>query len=135
MIGVLLRMFSRPKSDPAPVTTEAVPRSSVLPAEIVAAIECVTVIFRQSRADDDDAAPIIWGTFGRWAWNGTSDAANRILKVWPDLSEKQAMRAAKLLAGQIARQNRKQFASYRPRGMTSLEMFDDAERKFLGDWG
>lgn len=123
MIGALQRFLR-----PAP----PVPASSTLPAELVLEIESASVVWRLSRADDPDAMPIIWAAnLGRWTWSGHENASRRVSRCYPELSEGQCLRAARLISAQLGRQNRRDFGRPRRCGVTYRQI-EAAEAEFFG---
>ncbi len=93
------------------------PAPSSLPHELLLAIETAHVLWRPSRADDEEAGPIVVVVgVGRWVWDGVEDAAARVAKSYPELPAAHHTRAAKLICGQIGRRNRQAFGKRGTRG-------------------
>lgn len=88
---------------------------SALPADLVVAIDAAEVFWRPSRADDEEAGPIVRVVgLGRWVFSDLSETADRVVRAYPELPSHLCSRAAKLILAQIARRNRES-AGRRPR--------------------
>ncbi|ULB09135.1 hypothetical protein ORIO_04230 [Cereibacter azotoformans] len=121
-MGWLARFFGGPASASVGAAAPAVasgapvsgdlPAGGRLPAELALAIEAANVIFRPGAGSgDDDRVYVELPGVGRWLFDGNEDAAERIGRVWGGaLSPAQLHRAARLLAAQIGRRNREDFA-------------------------
>lgn len=111
MLGLLTSLFGGSSADAGP------PAPSSLPQELLLAIETAHVLWRPSRADDEEAGPIVVVVgVGRWVWDGVEDAAARVAKSYPELPSAHHTRAAKLIRGQIGHRNRQAFGKRGPRG-------------------
>lgn len=80
--------------------------SDQLPAELVTLIETASVVER-SEPDPEFGGPqvvVMASRIGNFRWDGRSEAAARIGRAWPGLSEPQTMRAAGLLARVVSSQ-------------------------------
>lgn len=111
MLGRLTSLFGGGSANGGP------PAPSSLPRELLLAIETAQILWRPSRADDEEAGPIVMVVgVGRWVWDGVEDAAARVAKSYPELPGAHHTRAAKLIRGQIGRRNRQAFGKRGKRG-------------------
>ena len=117
MFGMLARIFCGPggsQEDEMEMTGSQNPR--YLPFELVVAIEAAEVFWRPSRADDDDAMPVVRIVgIGNWVFVDIADTAGRVARAFPDLPLPHCRRAAKLIAAQIGVRNRQAFNRRRSR--------------------
>jgi hypothetical protein len=78
-----------------------------LPPELVHAIGAADVHFRPSRDPDGaDRVLVRMPTVGSFAFDGTTEAADRIAAAWPEITPSQARQAAQMLAGEVAMRSR-----------------------------
>ncbi len=111
MFGLLASIFGSGTADGGP------PASQSLPHELLLAIDTAHVLWRPSRADDEEAGPIVVVVgVGRWVWDGIEDATARVAKSYPELPGTHHTGAAKLIRAQIGRRNRQAFGKRGPRG-------------------
>lgn len=74
--------------------------------ELLLAIECTQVIWRNSANTDHVPAPIVRvATLGNWAYTDRQEAVDRVAAKYPELSGQDCQRAARLIEAQIGRQN------------------------------
>ncbi|MFJ1293276.1 hypothetical protein ACEPPZ_14515 [Paracoccus yeei] len=77
---------------------KTVPAPGALPAELVATIQAARV--RRSPRPDAEGNEIVKVravTLGEFRWQGIEDAAERIERIWPELTPALCVRAAQLL--------------------------------------
>ena len=86
------------------------------PEDLASAIELASVTERGEI--DPENGPRIYVRcvgLGHFHWQGIEDAARRVLRGYPELSERQAKRAADLLAAKVASANRAAYRGARAR--------------------
>ncbi|MFU8865089.1 MAG: hypothetical protein ACNA7O_14330 [Rhodobacterales bacterium] len=97
MLTGILQRFGR--RDDAP------PKSDRLPAELVAAIEGASVVFRQGDGDDDALPVVRIPGLGSWKFDGLAETAERVAAAYPELSPMACRKAARLVAAQVGKRN------------------------------
>jgi len=101
MLTGLFNNLFRHDEPPAPA-----PPATALPSELVLAIETAEVFWRPSRANDDEAGPIVNVVgVGRWVYNTADEAADRVARAYPELPRNLCLRAAHLIYAQVGRRN------------------------------
>jgi hypothetical protein len=114
MIRALIERFRRPA------------RRSI-PPELLTAIELATVAER-SPADDGSPRILIRASgLGSWQWSGTTDAADRVARHFPDLPPAACRRAATLVAGRIGQQAKWVAEGKRPQRPRWVDRWRDDE--------
>lgn len=79
-----------------------------IPPELVAAIEAA-FCYERGQPDPETGEVRTYcrvATIGEWRWQGVDDARDRILRNWPELTPRQAGRAAVLVLAKVAQANR-----------------------------
>lgn len=111
MLGMFANLFRAAPAEIEGAADDMAARAPrYLPDELVLSIDTAEVFWRPSRADDEDAAPVVRIVgVGMWCFNGIQDAAERVAKAYPDLPPAHCHRAAKLISAHIGRRNREAF--------------------------
>lgn len=87
-----------------------------LPPELVAALHVAAVDFRATPDPTDGGTRcyVSVPTVGRFRFDGLDDAAERIVRAWPEVTPQQARHAAVLLARVVGLRNRENLRGLRP---------------------
>lgn len=94
-----------------------------IPPELVAAIEAA-FCYERGQPDPETGELRTYcrvATIGEWRWQGQDEARDRILRNWPELTPRQAGRAAALLLAKVAKANREAYRGARARRGSKFE--------------
>lgn len=98
----------------------ATQQNTAIPADLIAALESATITWRTPDEDGNPRAVIRAAGLGSWTWEGLDHAAERIQR-HEGLPMPTCRKAARILAGVMAKRNRD---SYRP----------ERRRSWVWDW-